>query len=377
MDTLAQLQAIDQTTLTPLVRQALRRDSATPINWQVSPFGDGGGQCVYRFMGSAQDRGAIIPWSLVVKVARANAYDDPAAARYWKRELLAYQSGLLADLPAGLRAPRCFGVLEQSSGEGWLWLEEIPDAAVGRWPPERFLTVARQLGKFNAAYLTERPLPSYPWLSQGWFRSHLQGCTADVAQLPALRDHPFLRVALPGATADRILQLWDARDRLCDVLDQLPQTFCHLDLNPRNLFVRELGNGQIECVAIDWEFAGVSALGAELASLVGGSLVFDLADLDAADLEAGVFTSYLAGLQETGWSGDQRLVRLGYTISMGLHIIFVMLWALEEGTRNEGFRQWGEQMLRRPYAEILARSARLLEFLLARTDEAQQALRSV
>ena len=62
---------------------------------------------------------------------------------------------------------------------------------------------------------------------------------------------------------------------------------------------------------------------------------------------------------------------------MGLHIIFVMLWALEEGTRNEGFRQWGEQMFRRPYAEILARSARLLEFLLARTDEAQQALRSV
>ena len=36
MDTLAQLQAIDQTTITPLVRQALRRDSVTPIAWQVT-----------------------------------------------------------------------------------------------------------------------------------------------------------------------------------------------------------------------------------------------------------------------------------------------------------------------------------------------------
>jgi thiamine kinase-like enzyme len=186
-----------------------------------------------------------------------------------------------------------------------------------------------------------------------------------------------VRGALPGATADRILQLWDARDRLCAVLDQLPQTFCHLDLNPRNLFVRPLGNGEIESVAIDWEFAGVSALGAELATLVGGSLVFDLADLEGArELEAGVFTSYLAGLQETGWSGNQRHVWLGYTIAMGLHIIFVMVWVLEAGANDEGFRQWGEQLFRRPYAEILARNARLLEFFLARTDEAQQTLRS-
>ena len=85
MDTLAQLQAIDQSTITPLVRQALRRDSVTPFDWQVTPFGDGGGRRVYRFGGSAHDRGTIIPWSLVVKVASPNAYTDPAAARYWKR----------------------------------------------------------------------------------------------------------------------------------------------------------------------------------------------------------------------------------------------------------------------------------------------------
>ena len=364
--------------MTPLICQALRRDSATPIGWQVAPFGDGGGQCVYRFAGDAQDQGAIMPWSLVVKVARRNEHDDPAGARYWKRELLAYQSGLLANLPAGLSAPRCFGVLEWPDGECWLWLEEITDAARGRWSPERFLAVAHQLGRFNAAYLTTRPLPAYPWLSQGWFRRHVAAAAADVAQLPGLRDHPFLRLALPGATADRVLRLWEERDTLCDALDRLPQTFCHLDINPRNLLVRDRGSGEIQSVAIDWEFAGVSAIGAELASLIGGSLVFGLTDLDTADeLEAGVMDSYLAGMQETGWGGDERHVRLGYIIALELHITLVLLWMIEEAVRNEGFRQWVEQSTGRPYAELAARTAPVFEFFLSRTDEARQLLRSV
>jgi Phosphotransferase enzyme family len=377
MNTITQLQAVDQARLTPLVRQALGSESVSLIDWQVAPHGGGAGQSVYRFVGSAHDRGKTIPWSLVLKVVPTPSSDDePSAWRYGRRELLAYQSGLLADLPAGLKAPRCFGVDEHSGGGGWLWLEEIADAATGRWPHERFTAVAHKLGTFSAAYRTGRPLPEYAWLSQGWFRSIVTTATSAITQLPTLLDHPFLLPALPGDTASRVLHVWDERETFFTALDQLPQTFCHLDAFPRNLFVRHDSSGQIHIKAIDWEYAGTSALGAELAPLVGGSLLFDETDLATVDeLEAAVFTSYLDGLGDAGWWGDQQLVRLGYMLALVLHYVFLEVNVLVEGTHNEAFRQFAEQLLNRPYAKILDRTAVFLDFLLVRADEARQELR--
>jgi hypothetical protein len=379
MDVIAQLKAVDQATLTPLVRQALDSESAVVMDWQVAPIAGGARHTLYRFTGSAQAQGKIVPWSLVLKVVPASTSDDePSAWCYWKRELLAYQSGLLADLPGGLAAPRCFGVVELPDGDNWLWLEEAKDAAAGRWPRGRFTTVARHLGSFSAVYLTGRPLPTYPWLSQGWFRGKVASAASAIAELPRLVDHPLLRPAFPGDTAARVLQLWDERDVLCTAIERLPQTLCHLDAFPRNLFVRNTGGGEVQIVAIDWEFAGVSALGAELASLVGGSLLFDEADLAGADdLEAAVFASYLEGLREAGWRGDQQLVRLGYTLALTLHHVFLGLAPLEEGTRNPGLRQFGEQLFGCSYGELLKRSAALFDFQLARADESRRLLRSL
>lgn len=378
MDTLAQLQAVDRSTLTPLVSQALDSDAITLLDWQVAPYGGGAGRCVYRFVGRATDRGKVVPWSLILKAVRAPEGEvDPSASPYWKREMLAYQSGLLADLPGGLAAPRCFGVVEPQTGEGWLCLEEIVDAAGGRWPDERFTTVARHLGRFSAAYLVARPLPTYPWLSRGWFRSHVARAAEAVAQFPTLLDHPLLRPALPGDIAARVLQVIDERETLFDALDALPQTFCHLDAFPRNLFVRNQGGEDPQIVAIDWEYAGVNAVGAELAPLVGGSLLFDETELaTAAELEAAVFASYLGGLRDAGWQGDQELVRLGYNAALVLHYVFLLLWVVVAGTANEGVRQFAEHMLNRPYMAVLERNAVFFEFLLARADQARQLLRS-
>lgn len=379
MNQMDQLQAIDQATLTPVVRQALGSDSVTLVDWQVAPHRGGAGQCVYRFAGSAQDQGQTVPWSLILKVARApDGEAEPSAHRYWKREMLAYQSGLLADLPAGLQAPRCFGVAEQPGGGGWLWLEEITDAAVGRWPRERFTTVARHLGIFSGTYLTDRPLPAYPWLSRGWFRSHVASVAPAIDVLPELLEHPLLRPALPTATAARILRVWHEREAFFDALDRLPQTFCHLDAFPRNVFVRNEGSGEVQIVAIDWEFVGVSAVGAELGQLMAGTLLFEEADLDtAAELEEAVFASYLKGLDVAAWRGDPRLVRLGYATTLMLHQVFLLVGGVVEGTWNEGFRHYVEVMSGRPYADLLERSAVLFDFLLARADETRELRRSL
>ena len=378
MDTLARLSTIDQTILTPLVQQVLGRTSLRLLDWQVAPYGAGASRSVYRVAGHAEAQGTTLPWSLILKVAPVDGRLNPSGASYWKREMLAYQSGLLADLPAGLVAPRCFGVVEHPGGGGWLWLEEITDVAVDRWSRERFTAVAHHMGSFSAAYLTGRPVPAYPWLSQGWFRGHVARAAAAVARFPTLVDHPFLSPALPQDLAPRVLRVIDECALWLDVLDRLPQTFCHLDAFPRNLFVRTKDDQEVQLVLIDWDSAGVSALGADLAALVGGSLLFGETELATADaLEQAVFASYLSALRAAEWQGSAELVRQGYTIALVLHYVFVVLPVLVRGTENAAFRQVVEQLMTRPYLAILERNAVLFAFLLARADEARERLGSL
>ena len=209
-------------------------------------------------------------------------------------------------------------------------------------------------------------------MSRGWFRSHVAGVAPAIALLPGLLDHPLLRPALPRATAARVLRVWHEREAFFDVLDRLPQTFCHLDAFPRNVFVRNGESGAVQIVAIDWEFVGVSAVGAELGQLMAGTLLFEEAELEtAAELEEAVVASYLNGLDVAGWRGDPRLVRLGYATTLMLNQVFLLLGGVVEGTQDAGFRHYLEEMSGRPYADLLERCALSFDFLLARADEAR------
>jgi hypothetical protein len=172
----AQLDAIDQATLTPLVQSALGSKTVEVVNWECEQLhgGIGLGTAIYRFSGEGHDRGQKVPWSLILKTlcpAEDNA--NVSAWNYYKREADAYQSGLLDDLPGGLAAPRCFGVTEHPDGTCWIWLEDVAEEIGSHWPLEHFGVVARHAGQFNGAYLVERSLPSWPWLSSDWLRGYI------------------------------------------------------------------------------------------------------------------------------------------------------------------------------------------------------------
>src|SRR5215207_8452267 len=130
-------------------------------------------------------------------------------------------------------------------------------------------TRRRQLGRFNGAYLTERPLPAAEWLSRDWLRSWLAEGAAAIDQLPRHRAHPLLGRIYPAELSAELKNLWKRRDILLAALDRLPQVLCHQDAFRRNLFLR---SGQL--LAVDWAFLGVGPLGAELAPLVTGSAAF-------------------------------------------------------------------------------------------------------
>jgi hypothetical protein len=125
-----QLENIKPEMLTPIVRSVLESDTVEIVKWSYETMqgGYGGNTSIYRLFGTGLDRGRGVSWSLILKVLRrGDQVDDPTHFKYWKREFLLVESGILDNLPGNLTAPRCLGVFEPSDRECWIWLEEIDD----------------------------------------------------------------------------------------------------------------------------------------------------------------------------------------------------------------------------------------------------------
>jgi hypothetical protein len=284
---------------------------------------------VYRFTGTGRDGEQVVSWSLILKVRRAPAYTQDARAVfdqtelsspfYWKREPLAYDSGMLQDLPGGLCAPRCYRATEYPDEAVWLWLEEVTDRFEGQWPLEQYGVVARHLGQLNGAYLAGRPPPSDPWVCQGFLRTYVEQAAPVYTRLRESLDRPLIRRLLQGEDAAKLFKPWEAREIYLAVLDRLPHAFCHMDAFSRNLFARRTPEGENQTVAVDWSYVGCGAVGEELVPLVEASIMFGEVELtQARALYEIALEGYLEGLRDAGWRGDPRLVHLGYKAASNL-----------------------------------------------------------
>ena len=380
---------IDATMLTAPVRQALGSLTAVILQWEHEPVSyintEKSNLGLHRFKGTAQVQGEVRPWSIVLKAVRApvNA-TDPSHWNYHRREILAYQAGLLADLPGGLLAPRCLGITEHPEGVCWLWLEDLRDSASRSWSLAEYGLAARHLGRFNGAYAAGHPLPTLPWLSQNWLQGWLaQYATTCDDVLKLIRseqfwEHPLLRSAFPKPIADAVLQLWGRHEALLTVLAQLPQTFCHMDAYRPNLFIRnDVAKGNDQTVAIDWVFAGIGGIGEEIANLFAASLIwFEYDAVDARGLDEAIFAGYLTGLREAGWNGNPQLARLGHTAACALRWGVVGLWWLpslsDPGKQADFEKHWGH-----PMPELVLQWARTTHYVLGMAEEAYQLQRAL
>jgi hypothetical protein len=100
--------------------------------------------------------------------------------------------------------------------------------------------------------------------------------------------------------------------------------------------------------------------------------------VDAAELpafERTVFEGYLAGLRATGWSGDEREVRLGYCASAALHWAFAGAYALR-WAENEQLGQTMALRFNRPLDAIVRQRAAITYYLLDLADEARSLMSS-
>ena len=173
---LEQLKAMDQAVLTHVVRQDQGDSELLLLDWTVKPLNHekiidttGG---LFCFSGQSQSTLGIRPWKVVMKCINnpKEPSEDPRVWYYWRREILAFQSGFLAQLPPGVRAPRFYEVLENENG-AWIWMENIQETTGKRWSLEHFQRAARHLGRSQGHYLEGTPLVDQPWLSQAFFRN--------------------------------------------------------------------------------------------------------------------------------------------------------------------------------------------------------------
>lgn len=312
---------LDESMLATILQLAFDDKTATVMTWYAQPL-DGGfsGSAVYRVQGEAQVGKQRTSWSFILKIlSPTTGGQAPTDFDYWQREALLYQSGVLADLPRALVAPRCFAVVEMGNNERWLWLEDMGPANEIAWPIERYGLAARHLGQFNGAYLVGRPLPTHPWLRATDVGERLALAAPGIHELTQLRYHPLFAELLAGDRVERMLHLWQERTRLLAGLARLPQTLCHRDAFRHNLLARHDASGRDQTVAFDWGMAGLGVLGEELVPLFAATLSFVAVPLDQIPaLDAVIFAGYVAGLRDAGWQGDERLARFGFTASAAL-----------------------------------------------------------
>ena len=309
-------------------------------------------------------------WSLVRKeIVRAGAgsprwqtSDRPEHWNYWHREPLAYRSGLAGAAYAGcgIRSPALLGAFARAAGGTGLWLEDVAGELGEEWDVAGVGRFARALGRGQGSYLAGRPLPDQPWLSRRWLRQYVSTMGLDGS---LLREQA---AAVFGDLAPGLVQLWDGRDDLLATVEALPQTLCHLDVWPKNLISTEDG-----FVLLDWAFVGVGSLGEDAGNLVP-DCVWDgfLPTSALPDVAEAVWTGYLAGLREAGWSGDERLARLGFTAGGSVKYAWLAEWTLHRLRAGElssygGYSTVDPQQLLQTYAEVFG-------LLLGWADEAHR-----
>lgn len=311
-------QEIDRGYLNDLVQKALDRPALEIAGWEVQSLHGGfeWDTAVFRLRGEAKEAGEMLPWSLIVKAVQpSKKAQEPGGIWYWKREALAYQSGLLHRLPGGsLTAPACYEVQERPDGATWLWMEDVRDDVPNPWTVEQYAVAARHLGQFNGAYLTGEAIPAEPWMPHNWLRQYVEHAAQSIAFIRREPYHPMVQHMFPGIVHAQILAAWDEHERTLDVLESLPQVLCHQDAFRRNLFAR-----RGKTVAIDWGYMGNAPVGAELVALIAASLGFwEISADQVLDLDRLCFEGYLQGLRDAGWNGDARLVRTGYAVTLML-----------------------------------------------------------
>jgi hypothetical protein len=290
-----------ETVPSSVITAAVGMADAVTVGCSVEPITTGTGAAtaaVARVTGRARAGGQEHEFSLVRKEFRPLAVGSYAGAAvgprhwaHWRREPLAYASGLLPSGP-GLAAPRCYGVVGDS-----VYVEDV------RGTTESPRVAARRLGAWHA----RAEIPDVPWLAGDQLAQRLAVSDLDWAAVDA---------------DPRLAAIWASRHDLLAALAPVPRVLSHGDFHIGHL----IAAGE-STVVLDWATLGVSPVGADLAHLALSTLddlVPDyLSGLDGRFEPEAVLAGYGATLALTGASRTHWMLSRGVPVPPG-YVDFVL-----------------------------------------------------
>lgn len=277
------------------------------------------------------------PWSVFVKVLQHPRHwrlldqvpdevrDDFLANFPWRAELGAWEPSFAGRLPAGLRVPLLYRVVELPGDRVAVWMEDVTvtDEA---WTADTFEMAAKRLGTLAANrrdpdLIAASPVPPGYGLRR-YFDGVVQPALASLWSHD-LWGHPHVAGREPGLRAD-LLELAARAPVILDRLDRLPQSLPHGDASPQNLLIPAAEPGTL--VAIDIAFQCPQAVGFDLAQLLVGLSHAGL--MPASDLpavHAVLAAAYASGMNEGQQPAALDDIEFGYVGSLVIRAAFTSL----------------------------------------------------
>ncbi|MDE3096493.1 MAG: phosphotransferase [Chloroflexota bacterium] len=276
--------------LTPAARRLLRDDSARVTSLRLGPsepfeypkFGDKRFDVIEIAYDAKAGAGASR------MILRRRAVRDAVSTLIGDlehRELLAFKTGLLDELPPTFHHPYLDVVYEPARGQYWALLEDVSEdmarlGIVDALPDETIRTVLSHLAAFHARFWERRDVLSQPWLMSlrtpvdSWYRLIVEvidnvpepsePTRYITSQWPWLADGIMnLLNSLEPDTRRLIERLFRDPERLLREVEGMPVTLCHYDFDNRNLGMR-FGPDGPQTVVIDWEIVGVGLSSADV-----------------------------------------------------------------------------------------------------------------